>query len=648
MTTLEAVRPGLQRQWTTVALAIALGGYLVTTFTSVLTKGGSSTVQSTDPWMLLLLAAALTFQSLGRRSIPMALLVGGIAAEICYTFATSVDGIRTSSSVALAPLLVGTSLLWGPVPAIALAAGLTVLVPALLLLPGGPGIPTRDLTMLMVVLIATWATLALVLVFQALLGQTMNRLARSRRRLTSLIEKVPSPTLVLDEGGRIEALSHSARTLLGLREGNEALEAPSGSIPVVDPQGRVRHFEAFSFEIGDEGGRPQTIRTYRDVSDRVLAERRRAELRAHLEDSLRLEAISRFGGEFVHNLNNTLQVLLGRTDLLPETSEEIKRFKSQHLAELRSAAAVVSRLGTSLGTETLSAPPVRLDELIASAEPELRNLVGDDIGLRLDLRPCELEVDSRVLESILKILVQNAAEASTPGRAIDIRCGNGDGTVEFEVRDHGRGMSRAVLRRAFEPFFSTKAEASQAGLGLPSLRAMVRASNGRVELDSEPGRGTRAVLTWPSHQADPNGQTPTPGRRRILVVDDDDSMRRFVGLLLKRGRFEVLTAGSGPEALRLLETEKQMSLVVTDVCMADMSGFELAERLAMVRPELPVLFMTGYGEDLLTLESGIDLERVLIKPFGRRTLLARVEEILGEAENSDSVTRQASASGLDD
>jgi len=630
---LHAMRPEDQRAWTGLALRLAFFAYAATTLTTAWTRGSAVAMSGTGPFMLAILATGLLLHHLGARILPIGLLIASVTVEVGFTFATSTNGIRTSSSLVIAPLVVGTTILWGSRAGIVLAGLFTVGVPTVLLLPGGPGIPLRDVSTVVVVFVSLWTVLGLVLQFQRLLGRTSSRLEGSRRRLSSLIENVPTPIMVLDPSGRVEAQSASARRAFGPLEGQPVPDARRGHRPVVDREGKVQHLEPFFFEITNEDGEPQRMVAFQDVSDRVLAEHRREEVRRHLEESRRMEAIGRFGEEFVHNLNNVLQVLIGRTDLLDADTEELRAFKEVHLDELRGAAALVTRLQDSLRAPPATRRLVPLGRLLGDLEPFLRALSGDEVALRFRSSPdCDLDVDKSAVESALRILIQNAVEASAPGGVVEVSCRGGDGTVQLEVRDEGRGMGHEVLARAFEPFFTTKGEGARAGLGLPTLRTLVRATNGRLELASREGEGTSALITWPAPSLDQPEAADTP-TRRILIVDDDEAMRRRISVLLRRSPYETETAGSASEALRrLAEADPGFDLVLTDVFMAEASGLELARRLEAEQPNLPVLFMTGYGEDLLSKESDLQLDRVLMKPFGRQTLLARIEELLGPSK----------------
>jgi CheY-like chemotaxis protein len=213
--------------------------------------------------------------------------------------------------------------------------------------------------------------------------------------------------------------------------------------------------------------------------------------------------------------------------------------------------------------------------------------------------------------------------------------------VQLRVTDTGTGMPPEVAERAFEPFFTTKAEGHGTGLGLASVYGIVSQAAGTVYLRSRPGWGTSVTVLLPASEGNPNdrpeapgaGRTPADARRTdrvVLVVDDEPDLRKSIEIILGRGGYAVLSAGSGDEATQLASAyDGTIDLLLTDVTMPGLSGPEMAERLRAQRPGLRVLFMSGFAQPLLTSKGTIGPDVTLVeKPFTRRSLLAKVAEVL--------------------
>jgi two-component system, cell cycle sensor histidine kinase and response regulator CckA len=402
-----------------------------------------------------------------------------------------------------------------------------------------------------------------------------------------------------------------------------------------------------------------------------LTERRHAE--EHLQESLRLEAVGRLAGGIAHDLNNMLAAILGFGDILARSFDPHDPRLSD-LEQISRAAERSARLTRQLlafaRRELIQPRPLDINAVIRHAQGMLPPIVGENIELVLRLAP-DLGVvyaDPRQIEQILMNLVLNARDAMPQGGRITIetgpvKLGPGFGAWSGEdentrpgaftmlsVADTGHGMDAATLQRIWEPFFTTKPTGQGTGLGLSSVYGAARQSGGFVWADSEPGRGTNIQVYWPEMDALPEPLTepasPPPlegGSERLLIVEDEDLVRALAVRSLRSLGYTCLEARDAREALRLLQEDSaHVDLVMTDVVMPGMSGGRLGERLARLRPGLPVLYTSGFAdEDVIRrglLEQG---QPFLQKPFSLYDLARRVRDAIEAAAAAEQ--RQATA-----
>jgi len=291
--------------------------------------------------------------------------------------------------------------------------------------------------------------------------------------------------------------------------------------------------------------------------------------------------------------------------------------------------------------------------LVKDMEKMLTRLVGEDIEIRTFLRPetGNIKVDSGQIEQVMMNLAANARDAMPRGGKLTIETGNrvldeayagehpevaAGEYVRIVVSDTGQGMDREVLAYVFEPFFTTKELGKGTGLGLATVYGIVKQSGGHLACYSEPGKGTTFTIYFPrtteGPDAAPRVEEPAASGRgeTILLVEDDESVRRFTrGVLTSKG-YSVVAVPGGHEALSAIGSlDSEVALLVTDVVMPRMSGKELAERLTQARPRMRVLFLSGYTGNVIVhhgvLDSGVDF---LQKPFRVNELLAKIRAIL--------------------
>ena len=376
----------------------------------------------------------------------------------------------------------------------------------------------------------------------------------------------------------------------------------------------------------------------------------------HLRHAQKMEAVGLLAGGVAHDFNNFLTVILGHAevaaDLLPETSPARASVDLVHRTATKASALTRQLLAVSR-KQTFHTRVLDLNRVVGDLEPMLRTL-GDDHELVLDLaEPLgPVEVDPAQVEQILLNLAVNARDAMPTGGTLTIR--TLDRVVRQEsllahdriapgrysvlvVSDTGPGIAPEHLHRIFEPFFTTKRKDKGTGLGLSAVYGIVQQSGGTISVD-DAGPGATFRIAFPRSERPIEEPTAEPTSRparggdgeRILVVEDEEDVRTILARTLRVGGYEVLESGSGAEALALCERRgAELDLVVTDVVMPEMNGRELAERLAERNPDLRMLFVSGYTDDVLrdhgVREGTVDLVQ---KPFGSDVLLRKVREIL--------------------
>ncbi|HVT37422.1 MAG TPA: PAS domain S-box protein [Gemmatimonadaceae bacterium] len=427
------------------------------------------------------------------------------------------------------------------------------------------------------------------------------------------------------------------------REG--ALEA--FEIQLRRPDGRAIHVLENARGIFDEKGNLTEIHGY--LLD--VTERRRLE--QNLRQSAKMEAVGRLAGGIAHDFNNLLSVIGSYATLVRGTLPPA----SDAYADLTEIGSAVDR-GAALTRQLLTFSRARVPEVslfevdaaIKNAESMVRRLLGPEIALSLELegRDAKVRMDPSQLDQILVNLLVNAADAMPSGGCITVSTSRvrlgGPGSapvpavpvrgeyVWLQVRDTGVGMDAETAARAAEPFFTTKDVGRGTGLGLATVFGIVEQAGGHLSIDSRVGEGTTMTIYLPAAAdaaveqagAESPAAQPAPRGTRVLVVDDEEGVRKTLARILDRRGFAVTTAGSGEAALALWkERGGAFDLVITDIRMPTMSGFELIARLREVAPSVPVLAMSGYPEDDMRAVEGV---RFIEKPFAMGKIVEAVRE----------------------
>lgn len=389
-----------------------------------------------------------------------------------------------------------------------------------------------------------------------------------------------------------------------------------------------------------------------DVTARVQDQRRLADATAQLHEAQKLETLGQLTGGVAHDFNNLLTPILGAIELLRKRHGDdprSARLLEGALQSIERAKTLVQRLLGFARRQALETQPVDLGRLVEGMDDLIRSSVGAGIDLRIvtgEALPHAL-ADPNQLELAILNLSVNARDAMPAGGVLTIAVGtesiepgNEHGLapgayLRLSVIDTGSGMDETTLRRAIEPFFSTKAVGRGTGLGLSMVHGLAAQLGGAFTLSSVLHQGTRADLYLPvaaaeARPAKPSPPPITPGLVRpltVLLVDDEPLVRAGTAEMLRELGHRVIEAEGGADAVSRLRTEATIDAVVTDYTMPWMNGAELANRVVEIRPSLPVLVITGYsGDDL----GGVKLP-MLSKPFGQADFINALQHVVDPA-----------------
>ncbi|HEV7990331.1 MAG TPA: PAS domain S-box protein [Gemmatimonadaceae bacterium] len=389
---------------------------------------------------------------------------------------------------------------------------------------------------------------------------------------------------------------------------------------------------------------------------RGIGERQR--LQAELRQAQKMEAVGQLAGGVAHDFNNLLSIILSYSMLVAENMSENDPARAD-VEEIRlageRAASLTRQLLAFSRQQVLQPQVVDLNEIVASTEKMLRRLIGEDMEMRVE--PAQdlgdVLVDPGQIEQVIMNLVVNARDAMPNGGKITIETANVELDEAFvadyeglkagphvmlAVSDTGEGMSAETRSHLFEPFFTTKGPGKGTGLGLSTVFGILKQSGGVIRVYSEPGSGTSMKVYLPrTDRAGPQSPPPSTqdverrgGNETILLVEDEGQVRAVAATILRRYGYHVLEAQSGGDALLICEQHAAtIHLLLTDVIMQRISGPTLADRLALMRPEMRVLFMSGYTDRAVInhalLNSNVDF---IQKPFTPERLAGKVRAVL--------------------
>jgi CheY-like chemotaxis protein len=371
-----------------------------------------------------------------------------------------------------------------------------------------------------------------------------------------------------------------------------------------------------------------------------------------------MEAIGQFAGGVAHDFNNMMTAVIGFADLLLAKVEPSQTPIPQYLLEIKRAGERAGDLAHQLlafsRKQVLQTRVFDLNALVIDMEQLLRRLLSDDIALvtMLDAETDAVDADPAQLEQVIMNLAINAGHAMPDGGKLTIETANVEldedyarahhdvragSFVMLAVTDTGIGIDKETQVRIFEPFFTTKEQGKGTGLGLATVFGIVKQSGGHIWVYSEPGRGATFKIYLPRVSGNAEvrpSERPAPdsvrGTETILLVEDDDQVRAVARGILRNNGYVVLEAPNGGEALLICEQHgAKIHLLLTDVVLPRMSGRQLAERLANERPDMKVLFMSGYTDDAILQHGVLDSDvAYLQKPLTPTSLTRKVREVL--------------------
>ncbi|WP_051324985.1 hybrid sensor histidine kinase/response regulator [Candidatus Solirubrobacter pratensis] len=484
------------------------------------------------------------------------------------------------------------------------------------------------------------------------------RHARVRTELAAVLDAAMDAIVVVDGDRRFVAANAAASRLYGLSTGEligrrmddfVGAERAGRDFAIFLARGRVEG----TWE-GSHGGEHRVL-DIRGTAEfrpglhlfvlRDVTERRRLE--AQLRQAQKMEAVGQLAGGIAHDFNNLLTVISGYGRLA-----ERRIGAGPGAQELNEVARATER-ATQLTRQLLAfsrqqvLEPVILDvnEVVTGLLPMLDRLIGDDVAvavLAADALP-SVRADRPQLEQVIINLAINARDAMPAGGTLTFET-SGGGEVCLAVTDTGVGMSRDVVERAFEPFFTIKETGQGTGLGLATVHGIVTQSGGRVTIYSEPGLGSTFRVYLPA--VGTAGETPAPaeengaarlgGSETILVCEDEDGVRMLIEVILRGEGYEVLSTAAPRDALELAASGRHVDALVSDVIMPEMSGPDLAQRLKTLRPGLRTLFISGYTAETVRGRGKLPLGSAFLeKPFDHDSLLRAVRALLDQPATSD-------------
>jgi signal transduction histidine kinase/CheY-like chemotaxis protein len=403
--------------------------------------------------------------------------------------------------------------------------------------------------------------------------------------------------------------------------------------------------------------RARTLRIYAlDITDRKTAERDRAKLAAQLEQAQKMEAIGRLAGGIAHDFNNLLTVINGYSEqaLTRLDPDDPLGVDLQQIRAAGERAANLTRQLLAFSRRQVFQPKrLNLNDCIRESQRMFERVIGEDVELACVLDPAlgTVKADPGQLQQVLMNLIVNARDAMPSGGQLVLETCNAELSAEdaaewkvpsrravvLTVSDTGQGIGDEAQKHLFEPFFTTKEQGKGTGLGLATVFGIVKQSGGHISVQSALGKGTTFRIVLPRSKDDgaPDPVTPVavaeakPGTETVLVVEDQEQVRRLTCEVLRRHGYTVIEAPGGSEAVVLSAAHPEIDLLVTDVVMPRMNGLELTKRLRETVPRLRVLYMSGYAENVVSRQGEWDdLSNYIQKPFAFKALLDKIREVL--------------------
>jgi PAS domain S-box-containing protein len=400
----------------------------------------------------------------------------------------------------------------------------------------------------------------------------------------------------------------------------------------------------------DIAGQKCAIAVIRDITERSLLE-------AQLRQAQKMEAVGQLSGGVAHDFNNLLGVILGYSDILEmqlEPSSKLYKNAEQIKKAAQRAASLTRQLLAFSRQQVLEPAVLCLNTIVVDTEKMLRRLIGENVELRVELDPQlgRIRADQGQIEQIIVNLAVNARDAMPQGGILTIETANFEADaryasqrppmsagsfVRLSVTDTGVGMNAETQARIFEPFFTTKRAGKGTGLGLATVYGVVKQSDGYVWVHSELGHGTTFEILLPrveqpiaTVEPDAPSTRSWKGSETVLLVEDEESLRKLILEILTEDGYAVLEAPNAAAAIEIArQAPRKIDLLLTDVVMPGMNGRELADQLVSLYPCIKTLYMSGYTEFAVPLSEMVQQDRTLLqKPFTRQSLSRKVREVL--------------------
>jgi two-component system, cell cycle sensor histidine kinase and response regulator CckA len=508
------------------------------------------------------------------------------------------------------------------------------------------------------------------------LKRTEEALRRSETDFRSLVEDAPYGIYRVTVEGRLLQVNPALVKMLGydseadlLRRNmtTDVFRDPARRVQLLDEHSEKKDFRQVEAEWKRKDGRVITVRltgrpirqngsdlSYFEVFAEDITERR--SLERQVVQAQKMDAIGRLAGGVAHDFNNLLAVILGHSELVAERAEADVKLRSSAEAIRKAgerAAALTLQLLTFSRKQVVEPKIIDMNLALTELEKLVRRVLTEDIELttKLGAELGRIRIDPGQFDQVLMNLVVNARDALRRGGKIVLETSNIEldetytrqhlGTspgryVVLSVSDTGIGMDPETLSHIFEPFFTTKEKGKGTGLGLSTVYGIVNQAGGHVMAYSEPGRGTTMRIYFPRVPAEAATEAPLAplraiprGTETILVVEDETALRELTRGVLENSGYTVIDAADADEAIKTVNgNHSQIALLLTDVVMPRTSGTELADRLKKLRPDLKVLFMSGYSDDVIAHRGILENAALIQKPFTKRVLLTRVRDLL--------------------
>jgi len=454
---------------------------------------------------------------------------------------------------------------------------------------------------------------------------------------------------ILHPDDRAHAMEVFARFLAGGQPGEARVRARH-------KDGSWRSFEATGGTFTTATGERRAVVISRDVTARRITEAALAQSEEQLRQAQKMEAVGRLAGGVAHDFNNLLTAIRGYGDLALQglSPTDPRRRDIEEIGQAaRRASELTGQLLTFSRRQVQQRRVLALNAVVSDLDKMLRRVIGEDLELRTRLDPAAgaVNADPGQLEQVLVNLAVNARDAMPMGGCLSLETSHIEGDAAAAaglpaesyacliVRDTGIGMDEATRSHIFEPFFTTKPPGKGTGLGLSTVYGIVQQSGGQIHVESSPKAGTTFRIFLPKVDQPVEAQRAGEraarggGSETVLLVEDEHAVRRLIQRVLEGAGYRVLAAEGPAEALRLCQRHPEpIDLMLTDVVMPLMSGRELASRTAAVRPEMRVLYVSGYMEDVIAHHGVLEPEIAFLgKPFAPDQLTRKVREVLDAA-----------------